>query len=181
MWPRTDDVLVDVDPPASAEPVRTVVVLTWLDEGFHGDVEEIMEQQLRYTWMLCDPDPKHLVDDRRVRRHAPLLMALTDELDEAFPDRGRRRSRESETTVVPDYYEEFIGKLRGHETAPTAIGITTKAAVVLLARTLWGLARGRKLTFIHVGESLKPVQEQPVTGDEHEAGGGLQGAVATSA
>lgn len=76
-WPRTEGTLVDVDEPQADERLRTAAVLAHVGDGLRGEVAEIMQEQLNYAWMLCDPHPARLVEDRRAHRHAALLMQTT--------------------------------------------------------------------------------------------------------
>lgn len=84
-WPKTDETIVGVDPPERMEPLRTFDVLGVVGPGLHGDVHELMREQLRHAAALAVPEAVRGVDERRAHEHAPLLMALAGEFQQAFP------------------------------------------------------------------------------------------------
>jgi hypothetical protein len=164
-WPRNDDTIVDIDEPMACEPLRTVVVLAHVGEGLRREVGEIMHEQLNYAWMLCDPQPTRLVEDRRARRHAALLMQLSSEIHEAFPGEGLWRADEHLTADLPDYYDQFLLMLRDgrheREGVAGARSISTWVVALALTRVLLARLRGRRqMTVGDVGEYMRPAKSQ---------------------
>lgn len=162
-WPRNDDTLVDVDEPLQWERLRTVVVLAHVGDALRDEVAEAMQQQLRYAWMLCDPQPAQLVEDGRARRHAALLMQLSSEIHEAFPGEDLWRAQELPAADLPDHYEQFLLMLPGGghkgEAVAGARNVTTWLVVLALARVLLARLGGRRnMTIGDVSEYLRPAK-----------------------
>jgi len=146
-WERDDDTLLDVDEPLAYMRLRTAAVLARVGDGFRAEIGAIMREQLDHAWMLCDPHPARLVEDRRTRRHAAMLMQLSSEISEAFPDEDLWRTAEFPTGGVPDNYDEFLRLLPGgreHTPVMAANSVSTWVIVFALARVLLARACGRR-------------------------------------
>ena len=147
-WPRADDIVVDLDPPASARRVPTVVVLAMLDEPLHDDVVTVLRDQLQDAWALCQPDVGCPVDDRRAARHAGFVMQLHAELSNAFPHADVYDVLRLPQVAPTDPWAALDAiRCDLPATAPAPLDerdVSVRLLVVTLTRTVWARLRGQR-------------------------------------
>lgn len=147
-WPRSEDVLIDFDPPAEARRVTTVVVVELIDDEFHDDVEAIMRQQLEDAWMLCQPAPGRPADDRRTLRHAAMLTSLYEEMRAAFPAEDPWNVEIDALRCTTDACDQLL-MVPHHSVSmvppPAQPEIRIFVIVIALVKAVWARARGRSV------------------------------------
>jgi hypothetical protein len=147
-WPRSEDVLIDFDPPAEARRVTTAVVVELIDDEFYDDVEAIMRQQLEDAWMLCQPAPGQPPDDRRTLRHAALLTSLHEEIRTAFPTEDPWGVEIDALLCTTDACDQLL-MVPHHSVSmvppPAQPEIRVLVIVIALVKTVWARARGQSV------------------------------------
>ena len=163
-WPRNEDTLVDIDEPLHWERLRTVVVLAHVGDALRDEVAEAMQQQLRYAWMLCDPQPAQLawrMDG--LGAMPPCSCSSAARSTRRSPGKTCGALQELPAADLPDHYEQFLLMLPGGghkgEAVAGARNVTTWLVVLALARVLLARLGGRRnMTIGDVSEYLRPAK-----------------------
>jgi hypothetical protein len=144
-WSLDDAPLIDRDPPSSVKRVRTIVVICMLGDEFRGEIAELLRGQLEQVWMVLTPEPDRPLPDRRAHQHAALLMRLTDEAREAFPDEVFWQPVPPVGfDQVPDDYAQLLQRIRpAWPTFEVEPSLGTRVLFLALLRAVWQRLRGR--------------------------------------
>jgi hypothetical protein len=147
-WPKSDDVLIDFDPPIEARRVTTVWVVRLIDDEFHADVEAIMRRQLEDAWMLCQPAPGRPADDRRTLRHAAMLTSLYKEIQAAFPTHDQWHTEVDAPRCTTDAYDQLLMVPHHAASMEPPRGESELSVLVIvsaLVKAMWARVCGRSV------------------------------------